>query len=343
MFARKHTHTNPGVPGMIHEQMRSRPKAIAIRSVHRQLTYRQLGILVNRMRQRLRMADIRNGDVIAVCLPPSPEFIAAALAIMSAGAAYLPLDQHCPAERLLFMVADSGARLVITTSRFCQAIHIPGSVPVIEIDRNHEGEEDPETLLAGDDNADPDDLAYLIYTSGSTGQPKGVEITRRSLSNLIFWHNRTFDINHKDRGSQVAGLSFDAAVWEIWPYLVSGATLCIPENWVRQDPIRLQQWLVAESITVAFAPTVLAEQLSQMTWPRKTALRLLLTGGEALRAYPRKGLPFTVVNNYGPTECTVVTTSGPVSAEGDCSSPPAIGHPIAQAEVYIVGEDLKRV
>src|SRR5260370_21655810 len=118
MFARKYARTNPGVPGMIHEQVRSRPKAIAISSVLGQLTYGQLAALANRVRQRLHMADIGNGDVIAICLPPSPEFIAAALAIMSAGAAYLPLYENCPAERLLFMVADSAARLLITTSRF---------------------------------------------------------------------------------------------------------------------------------------------------------------------------------------------------------------------------------
>jgi len=342
MLIQEYGRTSPSVPGMIHERMRSRPNAIAISAGLRQLTYGQLGTLTNKVRRRLQSAGVRKSDIVAVCMAPSPEFIAAALAIISAGAAYLPVDQNDPAERLLYMMADSGARVLITTSQLCRAIHVPGSVRVIDIDRNQEGEEDAGTLPVAAD-ADPDDLAYLIYTSGSTGHPKGVEITHRGLSNLIDWHNRAFDISHKDRGSQVAGLSFDAAVWEIWPYLVSGATLCIPENCDRRDPLRLKEWLVEERITVAFVPTVLAEQLAQMTWPRKTALRLLLTGGEALRAYPRKGLPFTLVNNYGPTECTVVTTSGPIPGDGDCSSVPAIGRPIADAEIYILGEDLKRL
>jgi acyl-CoA synthetase (AMP-forming)/AMP-acid ligase II/acyl carrier protein len=123
--------------------------------------------------------------------------------------------------------------------------------------------------------------------------------------------------------------------------LTAGSVLCIPEDGVRQAPVRLQRWLVEEKITVAFAPTVIAESLSQMEWPSETRLRLLLTGGEALRTYPRKNLPFTLVNNYGPTECTVVTTSGPVSAGGDYSSAPAIGRPIDKAELFILGEDLK--
>jgi non-ribosomal peptide synthetase component F len=220
---------------------------------------------------------------------------------MSTGAAYLPVDRNCPAERLSFLIGDSGARRLVTTSELSPAVRVPESVPILEMDRSQEARDDPGSPATPED-ARPDDLAYLIYTSGSTGQPKGVEITHRGLSHLIDWHLEAFRVSHQDRGSQVADLSFDAAVWETWPYLVSGATLCIPESSIRHDPRRLQEWLVAERITVAFVPTVLAERLLQMTWPGRTALRFLLTGGEALRAYPSKGLPFILVNNYGPTE-----------------------------------------
>ena len=290
--------------------------------------------------QRLRLEGIRKGDVVAICLEPSPDFVVAALAILGGGAAYLPVDQNCPAERMLSMIADSGARVLITTPQLCPEIHASGSVAVIDVGTGLAGEGDLEVLPGGDG---ADDLAYMIYTSGSTGQPKAVEVTHRGLLNLIDWHIQAFKISRRDRASQVARLSFDAAVWEIWPYLVSGATLVIPESRDRQDPARLKEWLLLERITVAFAPTVIAERLSNMEWPRKTALRLLLTGGEALRAYPGKGLPFTLINNYGPTECTVVTTSGPVPSEGNCSSPPAIGRPIAHVQVHILGSDLKPV
>jgi acyl-coenzyme A synthetase/AMP-(fatty) acid ligase/acyl carrier protein len=136
-------------------------------------------------------------------------------------------------------------------------------------------------------------------------------------------------------------VSFDAAVWEIWPYLAAGATLCIPGSDVRKDAGRLQQWILSERITVAFAPTVLAERLILMDWPRKTALRILLTGGEALRTYPRRDLPFTFVNNYGPTECTVVATSGIVAPDEKACTPPSIGHPIQGVQAYVLDEDMK--
>jgi amino acid adenylation domain-containing protein len=343
MWISKHLRPETSISVAIQTQIHSRPKSVAISAVHREVTYEELGALASRVERRLHSAGVGRGDVVALYLAPSPEFIASALASMSAGAAYLPIDLNCPAERLCFTISDSGARFLITRSELCQSVRIPESVLLLEIDRIQRGEDHVAVRLPTTDNTGPDDLAYVIYTSGSTGQPKGVEITRRGLANLVAWHNQAFQISPKDRGSHIADLSFDAAVWEIWPYLVAGATLSIPDSCVRQDPARLQQWLVAEKITVAFAPTVLAEPLSRMTWPRNTALRLLLTGGEALRAYPRRGLPFRLVNNYGPTECTVVATSGLVSPDGDHFSPPPIGRPIAQAEVYILGEDMRQV
>jgi len=310
--------------------------------MHRQVTYGQFGTLVAKTRQRLRIAGIKRGDVVALYLPPSAQYISAALATMYAGAAYLPVDLNCPLERLSFIITDSDARMLITTAERREGIRVPESVSVVKMDCNEECERHSE-VLQPPDHVVPDDLAYLIYTSGSTGQPKGVELTHRGLNNLIDWHNAAFHIGQKDRGSQIADLSFDAAVWEIWPYLVSGAALCIPPSHLRYDPVQLQQWLLDEEVSVSFVPTILAESLCRMIWPQKSALRFLLTGGDALRVYPRKDLPFTLVNNYGPTECTVVTTSGPVSAEGGCNRPPAIGYPISRADVHLLGEDLKPV
>ena len=161
-----------------------------------------------------------------------------------------------------------------------------------------------------------ENLAYIIYTSGSTGQPKGVEVTQGNLLNLIFWHRETFGITRGDRASHVAGIGFDAAVWEIWPHLTAGASLVLVDEQTRTSAELLGHWLVKERITVAFVPTIFAEPMLASPWPAETALRYLLTGGEALHRHPAPGLPFTVVNNYGPTECTVVATSGVVPAAG---------------------------
>ena len=170
----------------------------------------------------------------------------------------------------------------------------------------------------------PAHLAYVIYTSGSTGQPKGVQITHDSLLNLVFWHRRAFAVTAADRATQLASPSFDATVWELWPYLTAGASVYLPDEETRSTPARLRDWLVAEGITISFLPTALAERVMALEWPPQTALRILLTGADVLHHYPSPDLPFVVVNNYGPTECTVVATSGPVppTAPATGATPP---------------------
>jgi acyl-CoA synthetase (AMP-forming)/AMP-acid ligase II/acyl carrier protein len=168
-----------------------------------------------------------------------------------------------------------------------------------------------------------------------------VEITHGNLAHLIDWHRNAFQLTPDDRASQVAGLGFDAAVWEVWPTLVAGASLHLADEATRRSPLALRDWLVSRRITIAFVPTVLAEPLLHTDWPANTALRYLLTGADTLRRGPAAGLPFTLVNNYGPTECTVVATSGSVSSE--VQGPPTIGRPIGQTWTFILGEDLKPV
>ena len=164
----------------------------------------------------------------------------------------------------------------------------------------------------------------MIYTSGSTGRPKGVQVQHSALSNLVAWHQRTFKLTEDERMSFVSGLGFDAAMLEIWPALASGGTLVIPTEEQRLSPTALRDFLIAEGITVAFAPTVLAAELITLPWP-KSALRALLTGGDRLPARPPASLPFTLYNLYGPTETTVAATAA-VVAPGD--GVPTIGRPI---------------
>jgi amino acid adenylation domain-containing protein len=201
----------------------------------------------------------------------------------------------------------------------------------------------PAPQTPSDPRTGPESLAYVIYTSGSTGRPKGVEITHANLASLVDWHNAAFGVTAADRSSQVAGLGFDAAVWEIWPPLAAGAALHVADDATHRSPQLLQDWLVAQQITVAFAPTLLAEQLMAVEWPAHTALRTLLTGAERLNRRPLPGLPFTVVNNYGPTECTVVATSGEVAPEGDHPGPPSIGRPLPGTVALLLDEALRPV
>jgi amino acid adenylation domain-containing protein len=186
-------------------------------------------------------------------------------------------------------------------------------------------------------------LAYVIYTSGSTGRPKGVEITHDSLLNLLFWHRRVFSVSTADRASLLAGLGFDASVWELWPYIIAGASIHMPDEdagYVLED---LRDWLLAEGITITFLPTPLAERMIVLQWPSITPLRLLLTGADTLHRYPPPSLPFQVFNNYGPTECTVVTTSGQVLPSPRPERLPSIGIPIDNTQVFILDQNLQMV
>ncbi len=182
----------------------------------------------------------------------------------------------------------------------------------------------------------PDSLAYVIYTSGSTGVPKGVEITHANLNHLIRWHLDAFKVTRQDRASHLAGLGYDAAVWEIWPNLAAGATICLVDETVRSSPELLRNWIIREGVTIGFVPTVHAEPMISMEWPAVTPLRFLLTGGDTLHRGPSAPLPFAVINNYGPAECTVVATSASLKPRSERQ--PSIGSSIIDTTVYLLSE-----
>jgi amino acid adenylation domain-containing protein len=188
-----------------------------------------------------------------------------------------------------------------------------------------------------------ENLAYVIYTSGSTGKPKGVAISHGGLLNLVFWHRNVFEVTASDRATQLAGSAFDASVWEVWPYLTAGARLHVVSAEKLVSPEQLRDWLVSEEITLTFLPTPLAEQVLKLDWPPQTSLRTLLTGGDKLHRSPPESIPFKVVNNYGPTENTVVTTSGVVLPNSDADIQPPIGCPISNTEVYVLDKRLRPV
>ena len=286
-----------------------------------------------------------NGDnpnnIVGICLDRSVAGVVCALGILKAGGAYLPLDPGYPSERLAFMLNDARPRVLITTHEMAERLP-DGPWRVIAIDRDEE-EINCESTDSPDVQITPEHLAYVIYTSGSTGRPKGVEITHGSLMNLVFWHQGAFEVTVEDRASLLAGVGFDAAVWETWPYLASGASLHLPPEATRLSPELLRDWLVARGITISFLPTALAERVMMLEWPPHTVLRTLLTGAEALRQFPSNDLPFKVVNNYGPTECTVVATSGPVPNDVYANTLPTIGRPIANTQIYILDENLQSV
>jgi amino acid adenylation domain-containing protein len=321
------------VPEQISELRDAYPLSIALSYSDRQLSYEELDRKADRFAGHLVQLGIVSGDTVAICMERSFDWIVAALGIMRAGAAYVPLDSAWPDARLRFAVNDSGATAFVARAALLDRLEIKA--------RGVDPCRDAAAIAACPEvarRAVPlESLAYVIYTSGSTGVPKGVEITHANLSHLVQWHRDAFGVTRQDRASHLAGLGFDAAVWEIWPHLCAGSTVCLADDAVRSSPELMQQWIIRERVTIAFVPTVHAAPMMAMEWPATTALRFLLTGGDGLHHGPAVQLPFDVVNNYGPTECTVVATSS-VLKPGTTGAPP-IGRPIAGASVYLLNEN----
>jgi amino acid adenylation domain-containing protein len=326
------------VADLVMEAAKSRPEKMALSWGANTMTFGELAAESARLAGYLIQLGAGPDVPVALCLERSFDFVVSALAVLVSGAAYLPLDPSWPAARLRTILQDAQAPLLISRGSLAKLAAAHGT-RTIDLD-TAAGMIERADALTEPVAINRDSLAYIIYTSGSTGEPKGVEVTQGNLLNLIFWHRNTFAIAPDDRASHLAGVGFDAAAWEIWPHLIAGASLVLVDENTRTSADLLRDWLVKERIAVAFVPTIFAESMLAHSWPADTALRYLLTGGEALHRYPSPGLPFTVVNNYGPTECTVVATSGVVPAGGAgepaASLPPSIGKPITHTQIRIL-------
>ncbi|HET9183950.1 MAG TPA: non-ribosomal peptide synthetase [Candidatus Angelobacter sp.] len=325
------------VPALISATARERAQSLAISSNNETLTYDELQRRAKSLMDRLLSAGVKRDVPVAILLHRSPSFVVAGLAVMMAGGAYVPLDPAYPVERLDFMLKDAGVQIGITDHRCSQLAKTEG-IDWLDVD-----DRTPQRMWHIEpESPAPQDLAYVMFTSGSTGRPKGVQIEHRALLKLVSWHIHAFRVSATDRASQYASVGFDAAVWEIWPYLVAGASILMIDDCTRNNPTALRDWLRDHQISIAFVPTPVAEQLIRLDWPEDVALRTLLTGGDKLHRYPPATLPFTLVNNYGPTEATVVATSGEVHASGE-SAEPSIGKPIHNVTVRILDEGMQPV
>ena len=328
------------VPSAVHARSNAAPAQLALTDRERVISYEELDIRARRLARRLRELGAGRDVLVGVALDRSAEFVVAALGALYAGAAYVPLDCQYPAERIAFMLQDAAPAVVVSDARL--AARLPrGAWPTLMIDVADGGDALAAEAVGADSTASS--LAYVIYTSGSTGRPKGVEVTHGNLTNLVRWHHRAFGVTAEDRASQLSSPGFDAAVWEVWPYLASGASVHFADDQSRLDPGRLRDWLLERRITVGFVPTPVAERLLALEWPSEAPLRVLLTGADTLHRHPPAGLPFTLVNNYGPTEAAVVTTSGAIASADAGQDRPTIGKPIDNVDVHIVDEHLRPV
>ncbi len=272
-----------------------RPDAPAVVWSGGELTYGDLDRRAGHLARRLRALGVGPETVVAIRIERSAELVTAALAVLKAGGAYLPIDPAHPVERLLYLLRDSGTRLLLTTG----ALALPDlPVEMLRVDEELETADVPADRALEDS---PDHLAYVIYTSGSTGLPKGTELRHAGLANLAAWHRRSFWLTHEDQTTLLAGVGFDASVWEMWPALTAGAVLHVPPAETVASPPELAAWLGERRITVSFLPTPLAEAVLAEAGG-DLPLRVLLTGGDRLRRRPEARTPYLLINNYGPTE-----------------------------------------
>ncbi len=314
------------------------PAALAVADGGRRLCYAELDRRASALARRLRSLGVGPEARVGVFLPRSLELVVAVLAVLKAGGAYVALDPRTPKERLAFQLGDSGAPVLLTArGPLSELAASKGILCVFPEEMPDEAAAEPGAEVA------PGNLAYVIYTSGSTGVPKGVEISHGSLRSLVDWHVRAFGVAAPDRTTLLAGVGFDASVWEMWPCLAMGAALVVVPDEVRATPAALIAWLAREEVTVSFLPTPLAEAVLPLTWPQGTSLRFLLAGGDRLHQPPPPSLPFTLVNNYGPTEGTVVATSGVVAPRSGAVRPPSIGRPLPHVRTFVVDRELRPV
>jgi amino acid adenylation domain-containing protein len=324
------------VPELVSVQAELGRDRVALCACNETLTYGDLETRSNQVAGFLRSLGVDRNALVGVCVPRSAALAVAALGVLKAGAAYVPLDPAYPSERIDWMLEDARPTVLLTRRRIGEQL-ARGSWKTIHLDADWKqiSSQAPETASCV---AGLKELAYVIYTSGSTGRPKGVQVRHDSLLNLVFWHQRTFEVGARDRATQLASPGFDAAVWELWPYLTAGASVYLPADAIRNDPEALRDFIVNQGITISFAPTPLAERMINLPWPAETSLRVLLTGADTLHTYPPANLPFKLVNNYGPTECTVVATSGAVGSKGSHEGCPSIGRPISNVQIYLLDE-----
>ncbi|MBG1243112.1 non-ribosomal peptide synthetase [Nostoc sp. NZL] len=327
---------------LFEEQVGRTPDAVAVVFEDQQLTYHQLNSRANQLAHYLKSLGVGADVLVGICVERSIEMVVGLLGILKAGGAYLPLDPEYPTERLHFMLEDAQVSVLLTQQKLLDRLaQHQAKLVCLDTDWEFISQLSQDNLIT---EAQATNLAYVIYTSGSTGQPKGVLIAHQGLLNLVFWHQRTFKITSVDKATQLAGTAFDAAVWELWPYLTAGASIYLVKSEFLSSLVKLRDWLISRQITISFLPTPLAQELLSLEWPTESlALRTILTGGDKLHQYPSDLVPFQLVNNYGPTENTVVTTSGLVVAKEQDQISPSIGRAIANTQIYILDSNLQPV
>ncbi|ORB58619.1 non-ribosomal peptide synthetase [Mycobacteroides saopaulense] len=335
------------IPELFAAQVARAPEAIAITCGERSWSYGELDATANRLANHLVTRGARPGERVALLLPRTGEAIAAILAVLKTGAAYLPIDPAHPDSRVEFVVGDAAPIAAVTTAELLPRLAASG-VPVIDIDDPAVGQQTDAALPV----PAVDDIAYIIYTSGTTGAPKGVAVTHRNVAQLL--ESLDAELNLGQVWTQCHSLAFDYSVWEIWGALLYGGRLLIVPDAVVRSPEDLHALLVSEQVSVlsqtpsAFYALQTADAL-QPEVGQQLKLQTVVFGGEALepqRLSPwfdsHPGLP-RMINMYGITETTVHASFREIGdGDVDSNSSP-IGVPLEHLAFFVLDGWLRQV
>jgi amino acid adenylation domain-containing protein len=339
---------------LFEQQVQRAADATALVFEDQSMSYGDLNRQANRLAHYLHRLGVKPDDRVALCLERGFSMIVALLAVLKAGAAYLPLDPAYPVERLRFMLSDAQP-IALLTQNHLYSLFAESALPVLDLDRDlHLWQSLPDKNLdPAQLGLTPQHLAYVIYTSGSTGTPKGVMVQHQGLVNRIIWMQSAYILLAQEAVLQKTPFSFDVSVWEFfWP-LITGARLVVARPEGHKDPVYLLQEMQKNNITTLhFVPSMLqafwAQLLASRQLPDRTnnstqqlpSLRQIVCSGEALPAIlvhqMQEILPTTAIHNlYGPTEATVDVTAWTCSSRTSSTSIP-IGRPIANTRIYIL-------
>ncbi|CAL9326948.1 Glutamate-1-semialdehyde 2,1-aminomutase [Streptomyces sp. enrichment culture] len=315
--------TDTTVHALVARRAAAHPNSTAVISGDTRLTYRELDDRAERLASALGEPPAAGtAETVALWLPRSADLVVAMLAVLRTGRAYVPLDPSLGRARAEQVIAECGARTLVSTREAAAALKLPGHVTVVPPDATAPRGQGAGSALDGQAPC------CVLYTSGSTGTPKGVVVSHRGVVDLCAWQHRRFAVTPADRSAVVCSQSFDASLLEIWPALTAGASVTIADEDLRRDPLALARWYTEQRVTFSILPTALGEQLLRLPPAEQPPLRHLLLGGDVLRTRPRPEAPYETVNVYGPTEVTVLCTTETVSPRGrEAGRPIAIGRP----------------
>ncbi|MBN8468382.1 non-ribosomal peptide synthase/polyketide synthase [Corallococcus exiguus] len=329
--ARPAARTLPEVPRvhrLFEAQAARTPDAVALLHGADALTYGELNVRANQLARHLRRLGVGPEILVALCLEDPREFIIAVLAILKAGGAWLPLDPTLPSERLAFITSDAWAPVLITDSSLEYLLDRRGYVVLVD-EHAERIEREAETNLDG--TSDPSHLAYVIYTSGSTGRPKGTLLTHGGLCNTALQTLDFMDLGPERRLLQFFSTSFDASVSEIFPALLSGATLVLASRDEKMPGAPLLELVRQQAVTtLKVTPSVLA----QLEPEGLSGVRTIIVAGEACtpELVERFAPGRRFVNAYGPTEATVCATVNTAVR----ARPITLGRPFHNVEAHVL-------